>query len=42
MFIVHCRDLELDGSHPTLLYGYGGFDVSLTPSFNVGSWCGSS
>ena len=36
MFVVHRRDIELDGSHPTLLYGYGGFDVSLTPGFNVG------
>jgi prolyl oligopeptidase len=40
MFIVHRRDLTMDGSHPTLLYGYGGFDVSLRPSFsrNVLYW----
>ncbi|GGL93216.1 prolyl endopeptidase [Deinococcus aerolatus] len=35
LFIVARRDLTLDGSHPTLLYGYGGFDISLTPAFDV-------
>ena len=34
MFIVRKKDLVLDGSNPTLLYAYGGFNVSLTPSFN--------
>ena len=33
MFITHRRDLSLDGSNPTMLYGYGGFDISLTPVF---------
>jgi prolyl oligopeptidase len=35
MFLVHARGLRLDGANPTLLYGYGGFDVSLTPQFSV-------
>jgi len=32
-FQIAARDLVLDGSHPTLLYGYGGFDVSLLPHY---------
>lgn len=34
MFITHKAGLVLDGNNPTLLYGYGGFGVSLTPSFS--------
>ena len=37
MFIVHKKGLEPEGNHPTLLYGYGGFAVSLMPTFAV-SW----
>lgn len=35
-FVVGPRDMALDGSHPTLLYGYGGFEVSLQPSYSGG------
>lgn len=34
MFIVAKKGIKLDGSHPTVLYGYGGFNVTITPSFN--------
>ena len=33
MFITHRRDMPKDGDQPVLLYGYGGFDISLTPAY---------
>ena len=36
MFIVHKKGLKTDGQNPTILYAYGGFNISLTPSFNPG------
>ena len=35
MFLTYKRGLKLDGENPTLLYAYGGFDISLTPAFSV-------
>ena len=35
MFITHKKGLKLDGTNPTILYGYGGFNVSQTPGFSV-------
>ncbi|RPD87654.1 prolyl oligopeptidase family serine peptidase [Luteimonas sp. 100069] len=35
-FIVRPKDMKLDGSNPTLLYGYGGFEISLTPGYSGG------
>jgi prolyl oligopeptidase len=35
MFITHRKDLRLNGRNPTYLFGYGGFDISLTPNFSV-------
>jgi prolyl oligopeptidase len=36
MFIVHRRDMPFDGSTPFMLYGYGGFDINMLPSFKAG------
>jgi prolyl oligopeptidase len=36
-FVVHHENLELDGTNPTLLYGYGGFEVSMRPSYSAGT-----
>ena len=35
MIITHKKGLKLDGTNPTMLYGYGGFNISLTPSFSI-------
>ena len=37
MFITYKKGIRLDGSNPTYLYGYGGFNVSLSPAFSVGN-----
>lgn len=37
MFITYKKGLKLDGNNPTYLYGYGGFNISLSPAFSVGN-----
>ncbi len=37
MILTYRKGLKLDGSNPTILYAYGGFNVSLTPGFSVGT-----
>jgi prolyl oligopeptidase len=35
MFVVHRKGLKLDGTNPTLMYGYGGFNITTAPAFNA-------
>ncbi len=35
MIITHKKGIKLEGKNPTILYGYGGFNISLTPSFSI-------
>ncbi len=35
MIITHKKNVKLNGNNPTILYGYGGFNISLTPSFSI-------
>jgi prolyl oligopeptidase len=35
MFVVHRKGLKLDGTNPTLMYGYGGFNITQSPGFNA-------
>lgn len=35
MMITHHKNLIIDGKNPTILYGYGGFNISLTPTFSI-------
>lgn len=35
MFIINKKGITLDGKNPTMLYGYGGFNISLTPGFSI-------
>ncbi len=37
MIITHKKGLQMNGKNPTILYGYGGFNISLTPSFSIGN-----
>ncbi len=34
MFVIHKKEIKLDGNNPVILYGYGGFNISTTPYFN--------
>jgi prolyl oligopeptidase len=35
MFLIHKKGVQQNSKNPTFLYGYGGFNISLTPSFSV-------
>ena len=35
MTITHKKDIEYNGKNPTILYGYGGFNISILPSFSI-------
>ena len=39
MFLVHKKGLALDGNNPTLMYGYGGFNIATTPGLQLAAHC---
>lgn len=38
MYVIHAKDIKLDGNNPTILNGYGGFNISILPYFSISNY----